>query len=78
MRRKRYNNKLKKYKKNQGADYMTTITSIESHLEKAGISKTGTLHRNLSYDDIYQHEIEPSLKGFERSYETGSGKHCKA
>ncbi len=35
-------------------------------LEKAGIINWTELYYNLSYDDLYKHETDPSLQGFER------------
>ena len=38
-----------------------------------GINDVKTIYHNASYDDLYDHETNPDLKGFERGFVTDSG-----
>ncbi len=42
-------------------------------LEKIGITEWKELYRNLSYDDLFKHETDPSLEGYERGVVTEFG-----
>lgn len=42
-------------------------------LNYLGIIDCNTVYRNLSYDDIYEHESNDALKGFEKCFRTTSG-----
>ena len=42
-------------------------------LESYGITGTGEIFRNLSYEDLFRHESDPSLSGFDRCYLTDTG-----
>ena len=42
-------------------------------LSPYGISDVKEIYHNLSYVDLYKHETNPSLEGFERGYVTESG-----
>ena len=42
-------------------------------LDKVGITGWTELHRNLSYDDLFEHETDPALEGLERGVVTSSG-----
>ena len=43
------------------------------NLEKAGITKYSELHYNVSYDDLFTHETNPELEGYEKATETSLG-----
>ena len=43
------------------------------NLEKAGITSYSELHYNLSYEDLFTHETDPSLEGYEKGNETALG-----
>jgi phosphoenolpyruvate carboxykinase (ATP) len=38
-----------------------------------GIKNPGTIYYNLSYDELFQHETDPSNQGYERGYITSTG-----
>lgn len=38
-----------------------------------GIKDTTEIHYNLSYDELFEHETDPSLEGFEKGFETENG-----
>jgi phosphoenolpyruvate carboxykinase (ATP) len=42
-------------------------------LSKYGIASTEKIYYNLSYDELYNHETNPELVGFEKAYPTNSG-----
>ncbi len=42
-------------------------------LSKYGISDVKNIHYNLSYEDLFKHETDPSLEGYERGFETSTG-----
>lgn len=42
-------------------------------LDKAGITSWQALYHNLSYDELFQHETDPSLTGFDRGVVTEFG-----
>ncbi|MCB9248818.1 MAG: phosphoenolpyruvate carboxykinase (ATP) [Ignavibacteriales bacterium] len=42
-------------------------------LSKYGITNTKEIYRNLSYDELYKHETDPSLEGYEKAQETELG-----
>ncbi|NLJ82975.1 MAG: phosphoenolpyruvate carboxykinase (ATP) [Bacteroidales bacterium] len=42
-------------------------------LSKYGIINQKTIHHNLSYDNLYEHETNPSLTGYEKAYKTNLG-----
>ncbi len=42
-------------------------------LTKYGIVDTKEIYRNLSYEELYKHEMDPSLEGFEKAQETELG-----
>ncbi len=42
-------------------------------LTKYGITDTKEIFHNLSYDELYQHEIDPSLEGYEKGQVTELG-----
>ncbi|MDR1345988.1 MAG: phosphoenolpyruvate carboxykinase (ATP) [Bacteroidales bacterium] len=42
-------------------------------LAQAGINQLLKIYHNLSYDELYQHEIDPKLEGFEKACLTKSG-----
>ncbi|MCB9771105.1 MAG: phosphoenolpyruvate carboxykinase (ATP) [Candidatus Omnitrophica bacterium] len=48
-------------------------TKQDLGLEKIGITDSQELFYNSSYDELFKHEIEPSLQGYERGFVTESG-----
>lgn len=42
-------------------------------MSKYGISEVKNLYHNLSYEEIFKHETDPSLEGYEKGYVTESG-----
>lgn len=53
----------------------TNIKSIKliEDLKKYGIENTTEVYHNLSYDELYIHETNPKLEGFERGFNTNLG-----
>ena len=43
------------------------------NLEHAGIKSYKKIHRNLSYEELYQHEMDPALEGLAKCYDTSLG-----
>ncbi|MGE4170671.1 MAG: phosphoenolpyruvate carboxykinase (ATP) [Candidatus Margulisiibacteriota bacterium] len=52
---------------------MNTQLQSDVQLETLGIQNTTTLHHNLSYDALFQHETNPALQGLDKAYETEFG-----
>ena len=52
---------------------MANNETINVKLEKFGITDIRELHYNLSYDDLFKHETDPALKGYERGIVTEFG-----
>jgi phosphoenolpyruvate carboxykinase (ATP) len=48
-------------------------SDIPVDLGKYGIINVREIYHNLTYDELYSHETDPSLKGFERGYVTDTG-----
>jgi len=42
-------------------------------LSKYGISDVEEIYHNLSYDELYEHEMNPELEGYEKGYLTRNG-----
>lgn len=42
-------------------------------LSKYGISDVEKIYHNLSYDELYEHEMNPELEGYEKGYLTSHG-----
>ena len=49
------------------------MEKLLEQLSKIGISNPQKIYHNLSYDELYQHETDPSLTGFDKAYKTKSG-----
>jgi len=47
--------------------------NIYRQLESYGIKNVSELHHNLSYDQLFVHETNPKLEGYEKGYITESG-----
>ena len=43
------------------------------NLESVGINSYSELYRNLSYDELFAHETDDSLHGYERGIVTSTG-----
>jgi len=52
---------------------MTKVNAGNLNLEKVGIVETKEVFYNLSYDELFAHETDPSLEGLERSIVTELG-----
>jgi phosphoenolpyruvate carboxykinase (ATP) len=50
------------------------MTTGASHLDLSqyGISDVKEMYHNLSYEDLFKHETDPSLEGFERGFVTST------
>jgi phosphoenolpyruvate carboxykinase (ATP) len=49
------------------------MSDIRMDIAKYGISDVREIYHNLSYDELFRHETDPSLKGYERGFVTESG-----
>ncbi len=49
---------------------MLKMDYSDLHLNRIGINKWSDLFYNLSYEELYKHETDPSLTGFEKGYLT--------
>ena len=49
------------------------MEKLLEQLSKIGIANPQKIYHNLSYDELYQHETDPSLTGFDKAYKTKSG-----
>jgi len=49
------------------------MENIAKQLESIGITNLKQIYYNLSYDELYKHETNPELAGYERAYHTKSG-----
>ena len=49
------------------------MEKLLEQLSKIGITNPQKIYHNLSYDELYQHETDPSLTGFDKAYKTKSG-----
>ncbi|NLJ07357.1 MAG: phosphoenolpyruvate carboxykinase (ATP) [Sphingobacteriales bacterium] len=49
------------------------VEKIRKHLEDYGIQKTKTIYYNLSYDELFVHETNPELEGYEKGFVTNLG-----
>ena len=49
------------------------IQKLKDELKSYGIQDPKKIYHNLSYDELFEHETDPSLKGYERGFETDTG-----
>ncbi len=49
------------------------IRILPPDLSRYGIKNTPKIFYNLSYDELFEHETDPSLREFERGFETNTG-----
>lgn len=49
------------------------INKIKAELASYGISEVEEIYHNLSYDEIFEHETNPELEGFNRGFVTDTG-----
>lgn len=49
------------------------MESILTQLEKLNITNPTEIFYNSTYEELYQHELDPALEGFEKAYPTNSG-----
>ena len=50
-----------------------TTGAINLDLSQYGITGVEEIYHNLSYEELFKHETDPSLEGFERGHLTSSG-----
>jgi len=46
---------------------MGALNTANINLDEYGITSTKALFYNLSYDELYKHETDPSLRGYDKS-----------
>jgi phosphoenolpyruvate carboxykinase (ATP) len=49
------------------------LDQVRKELEEMGIEGTQDIFYNLSYDELFAHETDPSLEGYEKGYVTNTG-----
>ena len=49
------------------------MKSIQEQLNDLGVLNAVEIYHNLSYDELYKHETNPELTGYEKAYQTKSG-----
>lgn len=49
------------------------MRNIIEELKSYGIVDAAKIYHNISYDDLYEHELNPELEGFAKGYKTTSG-----
>lgn len=49
------------------------LSRVQNEIEALGITSIRALYHNLSYEDLFQHETDPSLTGLERAVVTNLG-----
>lgn len=49
------------------------MKDLKEQLKDLGILNPVEIYHNLSYDELYKHETNPALTGYEKAYETKSG-----
>ncbi|OQX80489.1 MAG: phosphoenolpyruvate carboxykinase (ATP) [Bacteroidetes bacterium 4484_249] len=49
------------------------IEKINADLKRYGINDVQEVYYNLSYEDLYKHELDPNNEGYARGYETNTG-----
>ena len=52
---------------------MANLETIREDLKNYGITDFKDIYHNLSYDELFKHETDPSLEGYERGFETNTG-----
>lgn len=52
---------------------MSNLEQLRQDLKSYGIEDPKDIYYNLSYDELYKHESNPSLTGFERAFQTDMG-----
>ncbi len=52
---------------------MANLETIREDLKNYGIRDVKDIYHNLSYDELFKHETDPSLEGYERGFETNTG-----
>ena len=48
-------------------------SKLISDLEKFGITNVKRIYHNLSYEELYEHETNPALKGYDKGFVTNTG-----
>jgi phosphoenolpyruvate carboxykinase (ATP) len=49
------------------------LAKIKAELESYGITDIEEIYHNLSYEELFEHEMNPELEGYERGYLTDTG-----
>jgi len=52
---------------------MNSANNKQINLSVYGIQEVSTIHHNLSYDELYDHETDSTLEGFEKGFVTNTG-----
>ncbi|MDR1739428.1 MAG: phosphoenolpyruvate carboxykinase (ATP), partial [Bacteroidales bacterium] len=52
---------------------MNNIETIKKDLADYGIKGVETIYHNLSYDELFKHETDSSLTGFDKGFVTDMG-----
>lgn len=49
------------------------LQKIKADLNSYGLENVGEVYYNLSYDELFRHETDPSLEGYEKGFVTSTG-----
>ena len=49
------------------------MKDLRAELKALGVENPVEIYHNLSYDELYKHETNPALTGYEKAYLTKSG-----
>ena len=49
------------------------MKDLKEQLKELGVLDPVEIYHNLSYDELYEHETNPALTGYEKAYKTKSG-----
>jgi phosphoenolpyruvate carboxykinase (ATP) len=49
------------------------MTKVSKDIESYGVKNVEEIYYNLSYDELYDHETNPDLEGFDKGFVTDLG-----
>jgi len=52
---------------------ISLINKVRAEISSYGLKNTKELYYNISYDDLYEHELNPELEGYETGFLTDTG-----
>lgn len=52
---------------------MKSNEQLIKELNEVGVSQIGEIYHNLSYDELFEHETDPNLEGYEKGFVTDTG-----